>query len=70
MDRDTLLAAIDQGPVRVFMNDGTSFDIDSHRDCAVDSTTLYVVYRDEENRYRARWLSLVCMTGVESVVPN
>jgi len=67
MDRDTLLQAIDQGPVRVFMNDGQSFEISSLKDVAVDSMTAYVVYRDETNRYRAHWLSLVAMTRIEQI---
>ena len=67
MDRQTLLSAIDQGPIRVHMNDGSAFDITSHKDCAVDSLTVYLVYRDEDERYRARWLSLVCMVRIEQI---
>jgi len=68
MDRETLIAAIDQGAVRVHMNDGTSFEIPDHKACAVDDMTAYVLYRDSEsNRVKARWLSLVCMTRIEQV---
>lgn len=66
MDRETLVAAIDQGPVRVHMNDGKSYDIPDHRSCMVDDMTAYVLYRDATvNRLRAHWLSLVCMTRIE-----
>ena len=67
MDRDTLLQAIDQGPVRVYMNDGQSFKIENVRDVAVDSTTAYVVYRDDNDRYQEHWLSLVAMTRIERI---
>ncbi len=68
MDRETLIAAIDQGPVRVYMNDGQSFKIEDHKACAVDSTTVYVMYRDEtSDRIKTHWLSLVAMTRIESV---
>jgi ribosomal protein S4E len=68
MDRDTLISAIDQGPVRVHMNDGTSFEISDHKSCAVDDMTAYVLYRDEQTqKIKAHWLSLVCMTRTERV---
>ena len=65
MDRETLLQAIEHGPVRVTMNDGSCYEVDSLRDVAVDSTTFYLMRRGEDGRYRAIWLALVCMTKVE-----
>lgn len=67
MDRETLLQAIEHGPVRVTMNDGSSYDIDSLRDVAVDSSVCYLMKRGDDGRYRAIWLSLVCMTKVEQM---
>lgn len=67
MDRETLLQAIEHGPVRVTMNDGSSYDIESLRDVAVDSTTCYLKRRASDDRYRAIWLALVCMTKVEQL---
>ena len=67
MDRETLLQAIELGPVRVTMNDGSSYDIDNLRDVAVDSTTCYLMKRGADGRYRAIWLALVCMTKVEQL---
>jgi len=49
------------------MNDGQSFKIENVRDVAVDSTTAYVVYRDDNDRYQAHWLSLVAMTRIERI---
>jgi hypothetical protein len=67
MDRETLLQAIEHGPVRVTMNDGASYDIDSLRDVAVDSGTCYLMKPGADGRYRAIWLALVCMTKVEQL---
>jgi len=67
MDRDTLLRAIEHGPVRVTMNDGSFYDIDSLRDVAVDSMTCYLMRRQTDGSYRAIWLALVCMTKVEQL---
>lgn len=67
MDRETLLQAVEHGPVRVTMNDGSSHDIESLRDVAVDSTTCYLMKRADDGRYRAIWLALACMTKVEQL---
>jgi hypothetical protein len=66
LERETPIHAVDEGPVRVHMNDGTFFDIADHKSCAVDSSTASVLYRDEkDNRVKAHWLSLDCMVRVE-----
>ncbi len=65
MDRETLVNIINEGPTRVFMNDGSKFDIDGPQSALVDSTTCYVLVRDVDGKLRARWLSLVCMVGAE-----
>jgi len=65
MDRETLISAIDEGPVRVHMNDGTSYDIPDHKSVMVDSTIAYVLHRKENGKLGAQWLSLVCMVRVE-----
>ena len=67
MDRETFLQAIGHGPVRVTMNDGSSYDIDGLRDVAVDSTTCYLMKRGDDGRYHSIWLALVCMTKVEQL---
>ncbi len=67
MDRESLLQAIEHGPVRITMNDGSSYDIESLRDVAVDSTTCYVMQRGADGQYRAVWLALVCMIKVEQL---
>lgn len=67
MDRETLLRAIDEGPIRVTMNDGSTYDIPDHKWAMVDSTICYVLVRSETGLYTAVWLSLVCMVKVERI---
>lgn len=67
MDRETLLQAIEQGLVRITRNDGSTYDIDGLRDVAVDNMTCYLMQRAEDGRFRALWLSLVCMVKVEQI---
>jgi hypothetical protein len=67
MDRETLLDAIKQGPVRVHMNDGRSFEIPSMEFAIVDSIAAHVLIKEPDGKYRARILSLVCMTEIEKL---
>lgn len=60
MDRQTLLAEVKQGPIRVFMNDGTWHDIPSVGFCLVDQIAARVLYRDDAGVWRTKVLSLVC----------
>ena len=65
MDRETLLDAIKEGSVRIHMNDGRNFDIPSAEFALVDSTAAHVLIKNSHGRFRARILSLVCMTQIE-----
>jgi hypothetical protein len=67
MDRSDLLSALDQGPVRVYMNDGKTYEIPDHKSCLVDSTTAYVLYRRDDGKLKAHWLALVSMNRIESL---
>jgi hypothetical protein len=49
------------------MNDGSTHDINGLREVAVDSTTCYWMRRAPDGRYRALWLSLVCMIKVGQI---
>ena len=68
MDRESPVAAIDEGPVRVYMNDGHSYEIEDHKSCLFDDIKAYVLYRASDGKLRAHWLPLVCMTSVEPIV--
>lgn len=65
MDRDTLVAAIKAGAIRVHMNDGRSFEILSPEFAIVDSIAAHVLTRDDDGKYRARILALVRMVEIE-----
>ena len=65
MDRETLVNAINEGPVKIYMIDGSSFVIEDFKSALVDSTTCYLLVRNADGRLRAQWLSLVCMVRVE-----
>ncbi len=67
MDREKLVNAIDEGPVRVHMNDGSSFELVDWKSVLVDSTTAYVLQRSDDGKLRAQWLSLVRMVRVERI---
>jgi len=67
MDRETLVDAMADGPVRVVMNDGRSFDIPSSGFAIVDTTAAHILTKDGDGKLRARILSLVCMTSVERI---
>ncbi len=67
MDRETLVDAIADGPVRIFMNDGRSFDVPSPEFAIVDTTAAHILTKDSDGKLRARILSLVCMTSVERI---
>ncbi|MEZ6087411.1 MAG: hypothetical protein R3C05_05160 [Pirellulaceae bacterium] len=68
MDRETLVNALAEGPIRIYLNDGQAFEIDNPQWCGVDSTTAYVMFRDEATgKIKTHWLSLVCMTRIERI---
>lgn len=68
MDRETLNHAINEGPIRITMNDGSTFDIVDRSTVLVDATTAYVLQRASDGKMRAVWLSLVCMCKVERLL--
>ncbi len=68
MDRETLNQAINEGLVRITMNDGSIFDIVDPKTVLVDATTAYVLQRAVDGKMRAVWLSLVCMCKVERLL--
>lgn len=67
MDRDELINAINNGPVRATMNDGSQFDVPSRDVSLVSDLSLHVLYRDDNQRWKTHLLSLVCMVRVEEL---
>ena len=67
MDRSDLIAALDRGAVRVYMNDGKYYEIADHKSCLVDSTTAYVLYRRDDRKLKAHWLAVASMNRIEAI---
>ncbi|XZE18887.1 hypothetical protein SH449x_004194 [Pirellulaceae bacterium SH449] len=61
MDRETLLQAIEHGPVRVTMNDGLRYEIESLRDVVVVclARNLTIRWKSQRDSGEARRLYVV-----------
>ena len=69
MDRDELIHLIQQGPVRVRMNNGDVWDIPSAEFAIVGDLHAAVLVRDDDGVRRAKILSLVGMCSAEPMEP-
>ena len=68
MDRKTLLEAVRRGPVRVGINDGSSYVIPTIEFCLISDIAAYVLIKDQEDgKLRAKHLALVCMVSIEEL---
>lgn len=67
MDRLELNALIHEGPIRITMNDGRSFDIERPEMASVSDISAAVLYRAADGKYRHVHLPLVTMTSVEPI---
>lgn len=55
-----------QGPIRIHMNDGKVYTLESDREAIVSQTSAHVLHRSEsDGRLRAMVLPLVTIAGVE-----
>ena len=71
MDREELTELIRQGPVRIKMNNGDSFDVESSEFASVSDIAAAVLVRDEEDgKLRHKHLSLVCIGSVEPLASS
>jgi hypothetical protein len=70
MDRKELLDILENGPTRIRMNYGRSYDVQSTEFVTVSDIAAAVLYRDEEDgKLRHAYLPLVTMCAVEPL-PN
>lgn len=58
MDREELNALISAGPVRITMNDGSKFDIESSEFVTVSDIAASVLHRAEDGKLRHVYLPL------------
>ncbi len=68
MDRLELNALIHEGPIRITMNDGRSFDIERPEMASVSDIAAAVLYRADDGKYRHVHLPLVTVISVEPLV--
>lgn len=65
MDRDELIKTIADGPVRITMNSGAVYEIESKQSALVAELTVAVLHRCPDGKYRNVILPLVTMVAVE-----
>jgi len=70
MDREELTALIAKGPVRIRMNDGEVYTIESSELATVSDISAAVLYCATDGKYRHMHLPLVTMSGVELLSEN
>ena len=70
MDREELTALIAKGPVRIRMNDGHEYMIESSEFATVSDIAAAVLYRAEDGKLRHMHLPLVTMSGVEPLAAD
>ena len=69
MDREELIHLIQQGPVRVRMNNGDVWDIPSTEIAIVGDLHAAVLVRDDDDIRRAKIFSLVCVCSAGPMEP-
>lgn len=67
LDREELTVLIKEGPVRITMNDGRSFDVESSEFITVSDIAAALLYRANDGKWRHVHLPLVTMTSVEPI---
>ncbi len=67
MDREELTKLIAEGPIRIRMNDGRSYEVAGPEFATVSDIAAAVLYRAEDGKYRHMHLPLVTMSGVEPI---
>lgn len=66
MDREGMNELIAKGPIRILMNDGNEFTVESPELITVSDIAAAVLYRSKEDgKLRHMILPLVTMSGVE-----
>lgn len=65
MDREELTAILAEGPVRIRMNDGRSYDVLNKQFITISDIAASVLYRHEDGKLRHVYLPLVTMSAVE-----
>jgi hypothetical protein len=68
MDREELSAIVSEGPVRIRMNDGRSYEVNGWEMITISDIAAAVLYRSEnDDKFRLAYLPLVTMSCVEPI---
>lgn len=67
MDREELIKTISAGPVRIRMNDGSTYDVEKREFALVSDLTVAVLYRADDGKFRNVILPLVTMVAIEPI---
>ena len=70
MDRDELMNLIRRGPIRITMNDGSTYDVPSREFATVSDISASILYKSTDGKWRHHHLPLVTMAGVEELQPQ
>ena len=71
MDREELVALMNEGPIRIHMNDGREYTVVNPGEAIVSDISAHVLYRSEtDGKLKAMVLPLVTMSGVEPLNTN
>jgi hypothetical protein len=65
MDREELTNLARQGPIRIRMKDGCSYDVPNIEQILISDISASVLYRHADGKLRHVHLPLVAMSGVE-----
>jgi hypothetical protein len=70
MDREELTKLLLSGPIRITMNDGSTYDVPSREFATVSDISASILYKAPDGKWRHHHLSLVTMAGVEELQPQ
>lgn len=68
MDREEMMALIRKGPIRITVNDGSTYDVPNMECCLVSQISISVLVKSgEDGKWRQHHLPLVTIAGVEEL---
>ena len=74
MDREEIMELIRKGPIRVTMNDGSTYDVAGVEYCLVTPISMSVMVKNTDasvdKEWRTHHLPLVTIAGVEELQPH
>lgn len=65
MDREELTDIIRKGPVRITMNDGSSYVVNGPEMAVVSDIAASILHKCEDGKWRNVYLPLVTMASIE-----